>query len=176
MARVQQTFQLSGINISLTSNPTVPAAHSISLVSNTYAQTLPAAIGMTNVGGNGLSFIDQQAPAAQTIDQLEWIAAHNISHELMLALGVPENYDTTGHYIDARNALWSMMINPTSTFSPAAVAAINQALSQSAQASSTTSLPQLIDPKTVPEPAALAVWAVGALALAIRARTRTARS
>jgi hypothetical protein len=171
MSRVQQTFQLSGLNISLTSDPNVAAAHTVSLVSNTYAQTLPAAIGMTNVGGNGLSFIDQQAPAAQTIDQLEWIAAHNISHELMLALGVPENYDATGHYIDARNALWSMMIDPTSRFSPSAIAALSQALSQTPD-STNIALPQMIDPNAVPEPAAIAVWAISALALAIVARRR----
>ena len=45
---------------------------------------------MTQVGGNGFSFIDQIAPSAHSLDQLEWIVAHNISHELMLAFGVPE--------------------------------------------------------------------------------------
>ena len=118
MQRVQQTFQLSNIPVTLTSDPNAPAAHTLSLVSNTTAQLLPSAIGMTYVGGNGFSFIDQQAPAANSIDQLEWIAAHNISHELMLAFGVKENYDQTGQYLDARNALWSMMTNPSATFSP----------------------------------------------------------
>ena len=83
---------------------------------------------MTQVGASGFSFIDKIAPSAQSVDQLEWIVAHNISHELMLAFGVPENYDQTGTYIDSKVASWSMMVSPTSTFSPAAAAAITQAL------------------------------------------------
>ena len=83
---------------------------------------------MTQVGASGFSFIDKIAPSAQSVDQLEWIVAHNISHELMLAFGVPENYDQTGTYIDSKVANWSMMVSPTSTFSPAAAAAITQAL------------------------------------------------
>ncbi len=170
-SRVQQTFQLSGLNLTLTNDPTVAAAHTISLVSNTYAQALPNAIGMTNIGGNGLSFIDQQAPAAQNLDQLEWIAAHNISHELMLALGVPEKFDGTGTYIDARNALWSMLTDPNATFSPAAIAALNQALTQSATNSNILGA-QVLEPKAVPEPASFAVWTLAAtLTLAYRLRS-----
>ena len=67
---------------------------------------------MTHMGGSGFSFIDQEAKSAQSLDQLEWIVAHNVSHELMLAFGVGENYDQTGNYIDARNANWSMMVAP----------------------------------------------------------------
>src|SRR5262249_4542195 len=104
LARVQQTFAQSGVPISLTSDPSVPALHTISLVSNTASATLPSAIGMTQVGTNGFSFIDQIAKSAQSLDQLGWIAAHNISHELMLALGVPENYDQTGSYVDSKLA------------------------------------------------------------------------
>jgi hypothetical protein len=128
MQRVQQTFALSGINVNLTDSPTATAAHTLSLVSNTTAKLLPSAIGMTDVGGSGFSFIDQAAQYAQSLDQLEWIVAHNLAHELMLSFGVGENYDTTGAYIDARDATLTMMISPTSTFSPAAAAAINQAL------------------------------------------------
>ena len=57
---------------------------------------------------------------AQNLDQLEWIVAHNLSHELMLAFGVGENYDHTGNYIDAPVANWAMMTSPNATFSPAA--------------------------------------------------------
>ena len=96
LQRVQQTFSQSGISVALTENPNTPALHTISLVSNTGAATLPSAIGMTQVGGNGFSFIDQIAPSAHSLDQLEWIVAHNVSHELMLAFGVPENYDKIG--------------------------------------------------------------------------------
>lgn len=175
LARVQETFQQSGINVTLTSDPTVPASHTLSLVASTEAKTLHDAIGMTNVGGNGLSFIDQQASAAQSLSQLEWIAAHNIAHELMLAFGVGENYDQSGHFIDARSAFWTMMVDPSATFSPDAIAAINLALVQ-ASADSGQPSPQLIDPHPVPEPSALAVWAAVSLAVATGARKRSPRS
>jgi len=90
LQRVQQTFSQSGVTVTLTDNPNVPALHTISLVSNTSSASLANAIGMTQVGSNGFSFIDHIAPSAQSLDQLEWITAHNISHELMLAFGVPE--------------------------------------------------------------------------------------
>ncbi len=130
MQRIEQTFSNSGIHVSLTDTPGTSAPHTLSLVSHSTASILPTAIGMTDVGTNGFSFIDQEAPYAQTLDQFEWIVAHNISHELMLSFGVGENYDTTGNYVDARNVTLSMMISPSSTFSPAAAAAINQALAE----------------------------------------------
>ena len=134
LQRVQQTFSQSGISVSLTENPNVPALHTVSLVSNTASSALSTAIGMTQVGSSGFSFIDQIAHSAQSLDQLEWIVAHNMSHELMLAFGVPENYDKTGNFIDSKVASWAMLVNPDSTFSTSAAQAINQAL---ASASST---------------------------------------
>lgn len=175
LARVQAAFQQSGINVALTSDPTVPAAHTLSLVSLSQAQALPNAIGMTDVGGNGLSFLDQQAPAAHSLSQLEWIAAHNIAHELMLSFGVRENYDATGNFLDARNAFWTMMVDPSAKFSPAAIDAINQALAQTTADTGQPS-PQLIDARPVPEPGALAVWCAVTLSLVIGVRRRTARS
>jgi hypothetical protein len=167
LQRVQQTFSQSGISVSLTENPNTPALHTISLVSNTASASLPTAIGMTQVGGNGFSFIDQIAPSTQSLDQLEWIAAHNISHELMLAFGVPENYDTTGTYIDSKLANWAMMVNPNSTFSSAAAQAITQALSAPNQSSISQLGAQEINPSAVPEPTTIAIWGIAALALAI---------
>ena len=128
LQRVQQSFSQSGVSVTLTDNPNVAALHTVSLVANTTSASLPSAIGMTQVGGNGFSFINVSAPSAQTLDQLEWIVAHNVSHELMLAFGVPENYDTTGNYLDAKMASYSMMVNPNATFSPAAAQALTQAL------------------------------------------------
>ncbi|MCA1684814.1 MAG: PEP-CTERM sorting domain-containing protein, partial [Planctomycetia bacterium] len=128
----------------------------------------------TYVGGNGFSFIDQQAPAAQSLDQLEWIAAHNIAHELMLAFGVGENYDKSGNFIDARNAQWSMMTSPTARFSDDAAQALNQALA-GGPGGSTSQLAQVLGAQPVPEPGTLAVWALGALAVACRLRDRAAR-
>jgi hypothetical protein len=173
--RVEQTFALSGIPITLTTDPNAPAAHSLSVVANTVSNILPTAIGMTNLGGNGFSFIDQSAKAASSVDQLEWIVAHNVSHELMLAFGVSENYDTTGNFIDARNATFAMMVNPNATFSQAA----SQAL-KSTDFTATVNTPfatgaQLI-PEAVPEPATLALWLTAPVALLIWHRRRTAQA
>jgi hypothetical protein len=177
LQRVQQSFSQSGVSVTLTDNPNVAALHTISLVSNTTSTSLPSAIGMTQVGGNGFSFIDVSAPSAQTLDQLEWIVAHNISHELMLAFGVPEKYDTTGNYLDAKMASLSMMLNPNATFSSAAAQAITQAL---ASQNVTGSLSQLgaqgLDGSPAPEPTTLAIWALAAAALLVAQRTRSRRA
>ena len=108
---------------------------------------------MTYVGGNGFSFIDQQAKAAQTVDQLEWIVAHNIAHELMLAFGVGENYDKSGKFIDARNAPWTMMLDPSATFCPDAATALNQALAAARVRPTPAPAAQVLEAQTVPEPA-----------------------
>ena len=160
LQRVQQTFQQSGVNVSLTTDPTVLAAHTLSLVSNTGSNTVPGVIGMTQIGASGFSFIDQIAKSAQSLDQLEWIVAHNISHELMLSFGVGENYDQTGNYIDARNANWSMMTDPSATFSSAAAQAIQAALAnQQTATSGTLGAQEIVQP--VPEPTTILVWAFG---------------
>jgi hypothetical protein len=161
LQRVQQTFQQSGVPITLTVNSNVPAAHTLSLVSNTTSNTVPGVIGMSQIGGHGFSFIDQEAKAAQSLDQLQWIVAHNISHELMLSFGVGENYDQSGSYIDARNANWAMMVNPNATFSQAAAQAMQAALSSSSTATTGIQAAQLIDPQAVPEPTTVAFWLAG---------------
>ena len=176
MQRVQQAFNQSGVSIKLTDDPSVAANHTLSLVSGTSSSTMSGAIGMTQVGASGFSFIDKIAPAAQSLDQLEWIVAHNVSHELMLALGVPENYDQSGTYIDSKLASWSMMVNSNSTFSPAAAQALNQAIaSQDASTSSSQLGAQIISPdNSVPEPTTIALWTLAGAALMI-ARKRRAR-
>ena len=173
LQRVQQTFSQSGISVTLTENPNAPALHTVSLVSNTASATLSNAIGMTQVGGNGFSFIDQIAPSAHSLDQLEWVVAHNISHELMLAFGVPENYDTTGNYIDSKLANWAMMVNPNSTFTTDASQAINQALASQTQTDSTGQLgAQAFDPSpaAIPEPTTVAMWGLAAIVLVVSRR------
>ena len=170
LQRVQQTFSQSGVSVSLTDNPNVPALHTVSLVSNTGSATLSSAIGMTQVGGNGFSFIDHIAPSAQSLDQLEWIVAHNVSHELMLAFGVPENYDTTGNFIDSKVANWSMMVNPSSTFSQAASQALTQALGSQSESTSGNQLgAQEVNPQSapVPEPTTVALWGLAAVTFAL---------
>ena len=169
--RVEQTFEQSGVPVRLTPNPYEPAAHTISIVSNTSAALLPSAIGMTYQYGSGFSFIDQEARAAQSIDQLEWIVAHNIAHELMVAFGLGENYDQSGNYIDSRNANWAMMTGPAATFSPAA----SQALQDLGLGGASSQLAQvLIRPAIVPEPSAIFLWGLGALSLAAAGLVRKA--
>ncbi len=171
LQRVEQTFQQSGVPINLTLNSTAPALHTLSLVSGTTSNTTPGVIGMTQVGGSGFSFIDQEAKSAQSLDQLQWIVAHNISHELMLAFGVGENYDQTGNYIDARNANWSMMVSPGSAFSQGAAQALQAALASNGSAALTNIQgAQLLDGKPVPEPATLACWTLGLAAAAVLRR------
>ena len=165
LQRVEQTFQQSGVPITLTTDPSVPAAHTLSVVSNSSSIPFPSSIGTSTIGGNGFSFIDPIAKSASSVDQLEWIVAHNVSHELMLTLGVPENYDKSGNYIDATNANWSMMTSASATFSPAAASALNQAIANMSTTSGSTQLAQNIDAQPVPEPTTLLIWGLGALAL-----------
>jgi hypothetical protein len=167
---VEQTFSLGGVPLTLTDNPNVPAAHTLSVVSNTASFAFPGAIGTSQIGGNGFTFIDAIAPYTQSLNQLEWIVAHNISHELMLTFGVGENYDMTGNYIDARMANWSMIINPTSTFSPAAAAALRAAMTPSP----TDFMPaaQMINPTTTPEPTTWALWGLATATLRWRQRRK----
>ena len=160
------------MNISLTTDPTVPAAHTLSLVSNTVSNTIPGVIGMTQVTGSGFSFFDQEVKSAQTLDQLGWIVAHNISHELMLAFGVGENYDQSGNYIDARNANWSMMVSPSATFSPAAAQALTAAIASNPPIVSGDQEAQVINGTPVPEPTTVAIWATGLLAAVVLGRKR----
>ncbi len=165
LQRVEQTFQQSGVPITLTTNPSVSAAHTLSVVSNSSSVPFPDSIGTSTVGGNGFSFVDQIAKSAQSVDQLEWIVAHNVSHELMLTLGVPEKYDQTGNYIDATNANWSMITSPNATFSAGAADALNSAIQNMGTSASSAQLAQNIEPQPVPEPATLLIWGLGALAL-----------
>jgi len=168
LQRAQQAFSQSGVPITLTDDPSVAAAHTLSLVSNTASRTLSDAIGMTEVGKNGFSFIDQIAPNAQNLDELEWIVAHNLSHELMLAFGVGENYDHTGNYLDAPVANWAMMTNPNSIFSTAAAQAL---LNQNLGVQTGILAEELNSTQTVPEPATFLLWGLTATAI-VAARKR----
>ena len=171
LQRIEQTFQLSGVPVTLTTDPNAAAAHTLSVVSNSSSIPFPNSIGTSDLGSNGFSFIDQIAKSAQSVDQLEWIVAHNVSHELMLTFGVPEKYDQTGNYIDATNANWSMITNPNATFSPAAAAAINQSLQAPAQSSGASQFAQNLDPQPVPEPTTLILWGVTLLAVTTHSRS-----
>src|SRR5262249_51245370 len=84
--RVEQTFQKSGLSVNLTTDPNAGASHMLSVVAGTSYTANPDAIGITDVGRNGFSFIDKLT-YANSVDQLEWAVAHNVTHELMHAFG-----------------------------------------------------------------------------------------
>lgn len=172
----EQAFRQSGVPVNLTTDPSVPAAHTLSVVSGSTSIPFPTAIGTTLLGQNGFSFIDLEAKDASSVAQLEQILSHNLAHELMLAFGVPEKFDQTGNYIDATNANWAMMTSPTSTFSPGAAQAINQALQAANASVGNSSLAQYVDPEAVPEPTTILAWGLGLLALAAGPRLRGHRT
>jgi hypothetical protein len=174
LQRVQQTFALSGVPVTLTDNPNASAAHTLSVVSNTVNPSMTNAIGMTDIGGNGFHFIDNSAPYANSVDQLEWIVAHNVAHELMLAFGVPEVHDQTGQYIDSTVGSMSMFLNPNATFSAGAVQDLLSRNFLQSGGSVFSNEAQLISPTPAPEPTTLAAWAlvVGAAIAARHARSR----
>ena len=159
LQRVQQTFALSGVPVSLTLDPTASVAHEVSVVSGTRNPTLASALGMTYVGGNGFQYIDTAASSATSVDQLEWIVAHNVAHELMLAFGVPEVHDQSGRFIDSSTAGWFMMTSPTATFSPGAVADLLSRNFLAAGGATLESSAQTLGPPTVPEPSTGLFWA-----------------
>jgi hypothetical protein len=186
IADIQHTFQISGLNISLTTDPTVPALHAMSVVSGAAYPSNPDAIGITTVGANGYSFIDKLAYAT-TPDQLTWAVAHNLSHELMHALGVANHPDTTGNYLDAATATWSMLIDPNTKFSPAAVQLLSQLLATAGSAGGPSSLPgaqfmkgmgidgaQILE-TPVPEPSTIALWTLVSLGGMVVLRRRANR-
>jgi hypothetical protein len=185
LADVQHTFQISGLNISLTSDPNTPALHTLSVVSDASYPSNPAAIGITNVGANGFGFIDKLAYAT-TPDELAWAVAHNISHELMHAFGVANHPDTTGNYIDAATATWQLLTDPNAKFSPEAVQLLSQLLatgvsSNSLSAPGTQLFHGLningaeILATPVPEPSTTAVWTVAVLWGTVVLRRRSSR-
>jgi hypothetical protein len=173
--RVEQTFSLSNIPLNLTTDPNAHASHTMSVVSNTDSSWGPL-LGLTNIGGNGFSFIDNAAKSAQSVDQLEWIVAHNVSHELMLAFGVGENYDKSGHYIDAEMAQLGMMLDPKATFSSGAAAALLDARAAGGNAATGGAFAQEVGPQTVPEPTTIAVWAIAAAGVVFARRNRARRA
>lgn len=164
---VYHTYQLAGIPITLSTNPDVAAQHTISVVSNTSYPGIPAAVGVTDVGRNGFSFIDKFG-AATNLTQFEWAVAHNIAHELMHAIG-GGHHDLTGQYLDSAVTPWSTMINPNTTFSPAAVQDIESHLNTYVAGTNNFDA-QIIAGQNVPEPSTLATGIAGVLALAIRSR------
>jgi hypothetical protein len=184
LADIQHTFQISGLSISLTSDPNTPALHTLSEVSGASYPSNTAAIGITDVGANGFGFIDKLSYAT-TPEQLAWAVAHNLSHELMHALGVANHPDSTGNYIDAASATWQLLTDPNAKFSPEAVQLLSQLLAPGVSSNSlSASGAQLfhglnidgaeILATPVPEPSTIGIWTAGGLwgMVALRRRSR----
>ena len=116
---VQSTYSHSGLNVSLTTDPTQNYAHTMSVVSGTSYSGNSQAIGITDVGNDGFSFIDK-FNLAKTPDELAEAVGHNIAHELMHAFGIAGHPDQTGTYLDAASANWTTLTSAQTTFSPQA--------------------------------------------------------
>jgi hypothetical protein len=182
-ADVQQTFDASGLTgshaVSLTTDPAAGARHTLSVVSGLSYGSNPNAIGITDVGANGFSFLDKLS-YANTPQELEWALAHNIAHELMHSFGVGTHHDLTGKYLDAATADWSMLVNPQATLSQAAV---DDIVAHNIGRNGNTSMGvggQLIDGDMeilapVPEPATIAFWGLAVTALVLQQRRRAER-
>jgi PEP-CTERM motif len=166
---IQTTYQSSGINARLTLEPNVSAARTLSVVSGVHYDPIPGAIGITDVGHSGFSFIDNFSYARPgQVAQFAWAVAHNISHELMHAFGVAAHHDQTGNYLDAGSLSWTLLTDPDTRFSQAAIDDINTHLNGTAGQSGIGA--EQIDGdqvlvQPVPEPATIALWALGAAAI-----------
>ncbi|MHC5540150.1 PEP-CTERM sorting domain-containing protein, partial [Singulisphaera rosea] len=174
---VKSTFQLSGgLAPVLTIDPNDKANHTLSVVSGASYGPNQNAIGITDVGNNGFGFIDKLGQA-QSLTDLQWAVAHNVSHELMHAFGVSVHHDQTGQYLDAATASWSMLTDPNTTFSQAT---IDDLRSRRFTPVPTGYLgPQMIDGdleilNPVPEPTTVAMWGVAAT-IALMGRRRKLR-
>ncbi len=118
--RVIDTYNKSGLGLTITDNPNDDVPHTLSVVSGTYSPSSPDAVGISTIGGSGFSFIDRLGYAS-SLDELQWAVAHNVAHELMHAFG-GEHHDTTGDYLDAAVTDWNTLVDPDATFSRDAVA------------------------------------------------------
>ena len=178
---VQQTYQQSGLHLTVTADPSVSAAHTLSVVSGASNPGNPDAVGITDVGHDGFSFLDKFVYAS-SVDELEWVVAHNIAHELMHAFG-GGHHDKTGKYLDGAIAPWSTLADPATSFGPDSVAEL---LSHNFRAVGSNVYPAgaegltgpedgaRFSPPAVPEPATIALWTLGGLAAWVVRRRRAA--
>jgi len=124
LQRVQDAYERSGVpNLRLTLDPDAGAPRTLSVVSHTRYGPIPQAAGVALSGFSGFSFIDAFSDA-RNVDELGWLVAHNIAHELMHTFGV-DHHDTTGNFLDSGVTNWSTMLDPQATFSASAVADLN---------------------------------------------------
>ena len=185
LARVQSTFQSSGLSITATTDPNANVAHTLSVVSGLSAQASPDAVGITRLGHNGFDFIDKLG-YANSPDQLEWAVAHNVSHELMHAFGGEHHTTPQGNNLDAGVSDWSVLIDPNTKFSAASVAEMTNNLRNGGLVAkygygaetlgNIAADGQMVTGQPVPEPATLALWgAVVGVGLVLRKRAISRR-
>jgi hypothetical protein len=179
LSTVQNTYNAAGLPIHLTLDPSMPAAHTLSVVSGASNPQNPGAIGITDIGNNGFSFIDKFG-AATNLTQLATAIGHNVAHELMHAFGLANHPETNGPYVDAASTTFSNLADPNTGFSPAAAALLStlnfQATGQSITAGNGSQMidgNQVLLPEAspVPEPSTIALWTLaGFLVVAHRRR------
>ena len=130
LSMVEQDFSRSGLNVDLTADAG-PAAHTLSVVSGALAESNPGAIGIADIGGDGLTFLDNfVTPAIDSIDDLETAVANNISHELMHAFGI-DQHDPSGTTIDSGSVAWDLLTDKTLNFSAQAASSLASSSFQS---------------------------------------------
>jgi len=187
MQTVQHTYALGGMNVSLTADPSQNFAHTMSVVSGTSYGPNPEAIGITDVGNDGYSFIDKFGQA-KTEGELATAVGHNIAHELMHAFGIADHPDQTGTHIDAATATWGTLTSAEATLSGDAdqLLSTRDFLSGPGKNFTQVSLgltglellaghPTFTGEEAVPEPTAIALWGLaGGIALACHRRRKLA--
>jgi hypothetical protein len=181
LSTIKSTYNNAGLPITLTDNPATPAAHTISVVSGASYSGNSAAIGITDVGNNGFSFIDKFS-GTQNLEQLATAIGHNISHELMHAFGIANHPEQTGPYVDAASSTLQTLSDPSIGFSPAAASLLSTLNFQAVGTSVMAGAPLRVDgdqiliggASTVPEPSSVALWAVVGALVVVHHRRKAA--
>ncbi len=178
LAKVEQTYAKSGINLNLTNDASAEAARTISVVAGAGYGSDDKVAGITVMNGDGFSFIDKLGNASN-VDELEWAVARNVAHELLHAFNVG-HHDTSGNYLDAAVANWDLLTSADTRFSDLAISDLRSKIAGGIPDSTNMSFAnfaqhlegstscahciaaQTLDIQPVPEPTTVALWLIGA--------------